>query len=94
MSYGNSGLSLETKFCRFEDAVEVGDTAEISGYASVFGASDQGNDVVQKGAYAASLKAIKDAGRSVKMLWQHDPCLLYTSPSPRDKRQSRMPSSA
>ena len=23
-----------------------------------------------------------------------DTCLLYTSPSPRDKRQSRMPSSA
>ena len=25
---------------------------------------------------------------------QSSPCLLYTSPSPRDKRQSRMPSSA
>ena len=25
---------------------------------------------------------------------QDSPCLLYTSPSPRDKRQSRMPSSA
>ena len=25
---------------------------------------------------------------------QKDDCLLYTSPSPRDKRQSRMPSSA
>ena len=25
---------------------------------------------------------------------QFDACLLYTSPSPRDKRQSRMPSSA
>ena len=25
---------------------------------------------------------------------RHYPCLLYTSPSPRDKRQSRMPSSA
>ena len=25
---------------------------------------------------------------------QAKPCLLYTSPSPRDKRQSRMPSSA
>mgnify|MGYP003324184286 CR=1 FL=1 len=25
---------------------------------------------------------------------QFDYCLLYTSPSPRDKRQSRMPSSA
>ena len=24
----------------------------------------------------------------------HYACLLYTSPSPRDKRQSRMPSSA
>ena len=24
----------------------------------------------------------------------HKVCLLYTSPSPRDKRQSRMPSSA
>ena len=24
----------------------------------------------------------------------HTTCLLYTSPSPRDKRQSRMPSSA
>ena len=27
-------------------------------------------------------------------LYQLDTCLLYTSPSPRDKRQSRMPSSA
>ena len=26
--------------------------------------------------------------------WLDDACLLYTSPSPRDKRQSRMPSSA
>ena len=33
-----------------------------------------------------------------EFLWRVDPrnliCLLYTSPSPRDKRQSRMPSSA
>ena len=28
-----------------------------------------------------------------KTSW-HNICLLYTSPSPRDKRQSRMPSSA
>ena len=26
--------------------------------------------------------------------WMLSGCLLYTSPSPRDKRQSRMPSSA
>ena len=29
-----------------------------------------------------------------KVVEQTDGCLLYTSPSPRDKRQSRMPSSA
>ena len=32
-------------------------------------------------------------GKAVK-LTKTDICLLYTSPSPRDKRQSRMPSSA
>ena len=26
--------------------------------------------------------------------WVYQDCLLYTSPNPRDKRQSRMPSSA
>ena len=31
---------------------------------------------------------------NVEMPPQRDICLLYTSPSPRDKRQSRMPSSA
>ena len=31
------------------------------------------------------------AGRSVDT---RDPCLLYTSPSPRDRQKSRMPSSA
>ena len=32
--------------------------------------------------------------RAVKEGTKFAPCLLYTSPSPRDKRQSRMPSSA
>ena len=32
--------------------------------------------------------------RLKRMYAQHYNCLLYTSPSPRDKRQSRMPSSA
>ena len=35
-------------------------------------------------------KKVKRRVRKVKL----NPCLLYTSPSPRDKRQSRMPSSA
>ncbi|MBD3662927.1 HK97 family phage prohead protease [Sulfitobacter aestuariivivens] len=68
---------LERKFARFGEAIEVdADTTEgmqISGYASLFGDVDQGGDVVQRGAYGASLKAVADAGRSIKMLWQHDP---------------------
>ena len=35
------------------------------------------------------VRAFKDAARHIKMV-----CLLYTSPSPRDQRGSRMPSSA
>jgi HK97 family phage prohead protease len=45
----------------------------VEGYASVFGVRDQGGDVVQGGAYAASLARLAAAGRRVKMLWQHDP---------------------
>ncbi|WP_151720393.1 HK97 family phage prohead protease [Gemmobacter serpentinus] len=45
----------------------------IAGYASLFGKRDHGGDVVQAGAYAASLAALAAAGRRVKMLWQHDP---------------------
>ncbi|ABV93911.1 putative phage prohead protease [Dinoroseobacter shibae DFL 12 = DSM 16493] len=67
---------LETKFCRFGTSESDGATAqglEIEGYASLFGAVDQGNDIVDPGAYAASLTALAAAGRQVKMLWQHDP---------------------
>ena len=32
--------------------------------------------------------------KAIEPPWQNYSCLLYTSPSPRDKRQSRMPSSA
>ncbi|MFY0618144.1 HK97 family phage prohead protease [Shimia sp.] len=64
---------LETKFARFGDSVAVKDGHVIAGYASLFGAADQSGDTVLSGAYSASLKALKDSGRQVKMLWQHDP---------------------
>ena len=44
----------------------------------------------------AGMTVIVDDGsdwRMADVIWV-DGCLLYTSPSPRDKRQSRMPSSA
>ncbi|WP_068116584.1 HK97 family phage prohead protease [Tropicimonas marinistellae] len=67
------GSGLERKFCQFEAALTVKDGAVIEGYASFFGKTDQGGDVVQPGAYAESLKALEAADRRVKMLWQHDP---------------------
>ena len=52
--------------------------------------------------YSASKHAVEGMVKSMAIEWgAHNirvnticPCLLYTSPSPRDKRQSRMPSSA
>jgi HK97 family phage prohead protease len=65
--------SLETKFRRFDGELALKEGAEITGYASLFGATDQGGDVVQRGAYGGSLAKLASAGRGVKMLWQHDP---------------------
>ncbi|MBL4872003.1 MAG: HK97 family phage prohead protease [Rhodobacteraceae bacterium] len=73
MNYESNLGTLETKFCGFDANIELNDSAEIAGYASLFNAEDKGGDVVQKGAYAASLKRLSMAGGKVKMLWQHDP---------------------
>ncbi|WP_146345164.1 HK97 family phage prohead protease [Falsiphaeobacter marinintestinus] len=62
--------TLETKFARFGDGLSVSEDAVIEGYASLFGETDQGGDVVGKGAYARSLAV---EGKRIKMLWQHDP---------------------
>lgn len=71
---GHAGFpALETKFRRFDGELALKDGAVIAGHASLFEAADQGGDVVQKGAYAASLARLKREGVGVKMLWQHDP---------------------
>lgn len=62
---------LELKYA--SGAQIVSDGAAIEGYASLFGLTDQGGDIVQKGAYAASLKRLEGRGDKVRMLWQHDP---------------------
>ena len=69
----NMDFDLERKFCRIGSEVSVTDGAVIEGYASLFGACDQGGDVVASGAYGASLAALASKGGRVKMLWQHDP---------------------
>lgn len=66
-------FGLEHKFALLGESMTVTDGTQISGYASLFGKKDQGGDIVMPGAYARSLKALATKGRSVKMLWQHDP---------------------
>ena len=43
--------------------------------------------------YTTFLKAV-DRGKVYEATLNSDYCLLYTSPSPRDRQKSRMPSSA
>ena len=41
-----------------------------------------------------TLENASDNNKQVYLFMHHNPCLLYTSPSPRDRQKSRMPSSA
>jgi HK97 family phage prohead protease len=50
---------------------EVEPDGVFSGYASLFGRVDLGKDLVEKGAFSASLKTRGAAG--IRMLYQHDP---------------------
>ena len=63
----------ERKFQQAETGLVVSEGHVVQGYASLFGKTDQGGDIVQKGAYTASLKRLGARGGRVKMLWQHDP---------------------
>ena len=76
---------LETLGIRLEEGIELSDSQSI-------------DDLVQRLAGMPLDGVILNAGILQSMgLMDLDPsgiCLLYTSPSPRDKRQSRMPSSA
>lgn len=66
-------MNLERKFCAGDAPVTLADNRVIEGYASLFGACDQGGDTVAPGAYGRSLERLVQRGGRVKMLWQHDP---------------------
>jgi len=59
--------------CKFLTASldEISLDGEFSGYASLFGKTDLGNDKVAKGAFSKSVRARKPAG--IRMLFQHNP---------------------
>ena len=82
---------------------ETTDPDELTTYAAVVDPSFDGHDVTFLAAYGAMehLEGLPFEGAVILRFptmqaaheWYHS-CLLYTSPSPRDRQKSRMPSSA
>ena len=102
LSKGTANLSKERKNSILEGAFEA-----VIGAIFIDGGWEAAKDITLK-AFNKNLAALsedmtfKDAKTELQELFQslksdlpkYISCLLYTSPSPRDKRQSRMPSSA
>lgn len=63
--FKNAGETLEVK--------AIGDDGTFEGYGSIFKNVDAYGEVVEPGAFTASLVDARQKGRSIKMLWQHDP---------------------
>jgi len=61
-------MTIEHKRVSF-DVQDVGEEGMITGYGSVFGIVDGGNDVVMPGAFKKSLAA--RGGKPIPMLWNH-----------------------
>ena len=69
---GNAAMYHEHKAFKF-DLESVGEDGEFSGYAAIFGNVDSGGDVIEKGAFA---KTIKEDFDRVKILFYHQDCEL------------------
>lgn len=64
------------------DVKSVDDAGTFTGYGSVFGNIDGGNEIVMKGAFTESLAARAAKGRKLPILWQHrsgEPIGVYES---------------
>lgn len=55
------------------DIKQVGEQGVVVGILNHFDNKDHANDVTLKGAFHKSLSAIKESGRDLVVLWQHDP---------------------
>ena len=102
------GLMVTQPVDAYFPAINPGNMAQVAGGAfqqgltpiAMMAAPSYNDAFVQEG---FPLKALFESGSMYSMAWvapyeadtaAHATCLLYTSPSPRDQRGSRMPSSA
>ena len=81
-------ICLETLFYMLSGMVDTLMLSAVGDYA--VGAVGTANSYI--GIFIIMFSIISSG--MVSVMTQNIGCLLYTSPSPRDKRQSRMPSSA
>jgi HK97 family phage prohead protease len=80
MKRKDAGLLLHKNFAFKADS--VADDGTFTGYGSVFGNVDSYGEIVEPGAFSKSLKAIRDSGDPLPMLWNHksdEPIGGYTS---------------
>ena len=107
---GGTVVTMNEKYDVFEDGavairgdsiVAVGTTDEIVAAYSAAETVDCANTVIMPGLVNAHthipmtlMRGLNDDLRLDVWLGYLMPCLLYTSPSPRDRTRSRMPSSA
>ena len=71
-------------------AITLGDEFKPDAIKPVCPCTDKGHDEVRRRIVAQNIKSIPAVYQELE--W--NTCLLYTSPSPRDRQKSRMPSSA
>ena len=104
-AFSVEAMNVIMRFGDFTALDDVSIKIEAGSFHALLGENGAGKSTIVKaimGFYRATSGTVLVAGREVEMT---DPkvaqglglgmvCLLYTSPSPRDKRQSRMPSSA
>lgn len=71
MEFKDTAKGIEQKDFRFEIKDLSKDKGTFSGYASVFGVEDQGEDIVLPGAFAVSIAEMKAQKKTLPMLWAH-----------------------
>ncbi len=62
-------LDISCEWKTYHDEDEDKESGRFSGYASIFGNKDLGNDVVEKGAFTKSLR--RKSPKQIKMLFMH-----------------------
>lgn len=61
---------------RFKEVDGVSDTGEIYAWGNISNVVDYNNELVETGAYQATLDFHEQEGSTIKMLYQHDPNLV------------------